>query len=267
MYRYLNFYFFEIASYNFFMLLVLIVVISCSFIFAIKRNFKTSDSLWMLFWTGISVFLGARFFNILVNYDWYEKDFLRIFTLNSSWLSLYWWLLAAIITWALISKWRRISLFKFADTVIPFVAIWIALMRVWCFLNWCCYGKQTDLPWAVTFPELSQSHIHQISNNIFNSMTVSPVHPTQIYEFMAALFGSLIVLYILKKQKENNSKKHWIAFFIFLIWFSAFRLGNMYLRELPYSNIVLYMVYPIFYILFILLCLYFLKKIISKNIN
>ncbi len=265
MYRYLDFFFFQITSYNFFMILALIIVIIGSFIFAKKRNFKTSDTLWMLMWTAISVFLGARIFNILVNYDRYQKDFLRIFSLHSTWLSLYGGLLAGIITWVVISKFRKISLYKFADTVIPFVAIWIATMRVWCFLNWCCYGKETDLPWGVTFPEMSLAHIHQISNNIMNSMTVHPVHPTQIYELIAVLLGAFIVFYILKKQKINNSNKHWIAFFTFLIWFSAFRLANMYLRELPYSDTILYIVYPIFYLLFILLCLYFLRKIITKK--
>jgi phosphatidylglycerol---prolipoprotein diacylglyceryl transferase len=42
-----------------------------------------------------------------------------------------------------------------ADIVAPSMAIGLAFGRVGCFLNGCCYGGQTELPWHVTFPKFS----------------------------------------------------------------------------------------------------------------
>jgi phosphatidylglycerol:prolipoprotein diacylglycerol transferase len=42
-----------------------------------------------------------------------------------------------------------------ADLVAPSLAIGLALGRIGCFLNGCCYGGQTDWPWTVSFPKYS----------------------------------------------------------------------------------------------------------------
>jgi phosphatidylglycerol:prolipoprotein diacylglycerol transferase len=47
----------------------------------------------------------------------------------------------------------------------------IALARIGCFLNGCCYGTASNLPWAVGFPAAGKGTFH----------------PTQIYESIAAL--------------------------------------------------------------------------------
>jgi phosphatidylglycerol:prolipoprotein diacylglycerol transferase len=45
-----------------------------------------------------------------------------------------------------------------ADLVAPSMAIGLALGRVGCFLNGCCYGGPTELPWRVTFPKFSSMY-------------------------------------------------------------------------------------------------------------
>jgi phosphatidylglycerol:prolipoprotein diacylglycerol transferase len=54
--------------------------------------------------------------------------------------------------------WRsKLPVLKFCDIVAPSLLVGLALGRVGCFLNGCCYGGQCDLPWAVTFPANSGS--------------------------------------------------------------------------------------------------------------
>jgi phosphatidylglycerol:prolipoprotein diacylglycerol transferase len=57
----------------------------------------------------------------------------------------------------------------FADSVAPALAVGQALGRVGCFLVGDDYGKVTDVPWAVTFPQGAPP-------------TLDWVHPTQLYE-------------------------------------------------------------------------------------
>jgi phosphatidylglycerol:prolipoprotein diacylglycerol transferase len=149
---------------------------------------------------------------------------------------------------------------KFADTVTPFIGIGIVLMRIGCFLNGCCFGKETDLPWGVKFPQFSPAHIWQISENVFGSLEVKPVHPTQIYELIAALFCTILALLIIKKKKPAGT-----AFLVCGIIFSAFRWFNMQFRVLPYSEAVLNFWYPLLYAAIIILCVYFLIKINRKK--
>jgi phosphatidylglycerol:prolipoprotein diacylglycerol transferase len=42
-----------------------------------------------------------------------------------------------------------------ADLIAPSMMVGLALGRIGCLLNGCCYGGQTDWPWAVTFPQYS----------------------------------------------------------------------------------------------------------------
>ncbi len=64
-----------------------------------------------------------------------------------------------------------------ADAIGLALPLGIAIARIGCFLNGCCYGKPSGLPWAVTFPG-----------------TTTPVHPTQLYEMILdlALFAFLL---------------------------------------------------------------------------
>lgn len=57
----------------------------------------------------------------------------------------------------------------FANSVAPALAVGQALGRVGCFLVGDDYGKVTDVPWAVTFPQGAPP-------------TLDTVHPTQLYE-------------------------------------------------------------------------------------
>lgn len=64
----------------------------------------------------------------------------------------------------------------YADLFAPAVMAGAAVGRVGCFLAGCCYGRPTDLPWGVVFPD-----------------TKGPAHPTQLYDAAAALAIALIL--------------------------------------------------------------------------
>jgi len=79
-----------------------------------------------------------------------------------------------------------------ADAVAPSLAIGIALGRVGCFFNGCCYGETSDLPWAISFPARSLPWGHQVFHGLIPASAAHslPVHPTQVY---AALDGVILL--------------------------------------------------------------------------
>ena len=47
---------------------------------------------------------------------------------------------------------RKLPPLAMADLIAPSLAVGLALGRVGCFLNGCCYGGESTAPWAVAFP-------------------------------------------------------------------------------------------------------------------
>ena len=63
--------------------------------------------------------------------------------------------------------WRhRVPLLATADLIAPSMLLGLALGRVGCLLNGCCYGGPCDLPWGVTFPWNSPVHQHEAEQGI-----------------------------------------------------------------------------------------------------
>jgi phosphatidylglycerol:prolipoprotein diacylglycerol transferase len=89
---------------------------------------------------------------------------------------------------------RRIPYLDLLDFVAPLGALGLAVTRVGCFFNGCCYGEPSGLPWAVAFPIGSQPQQAQAVLGLIAPGAPSlPVHPVQLYETAAALamFGWL----------------------------------------------------------------------------
>lgn len=82
-----------------------------------------------------------------------------------------------------------------------------AFGRIGCFFAGCCYGKETDGPLGVKFPDLP-----------------NPVHPTQLYEaaFLFALFAVCFLL-ILKKDFKHNMSLYLIAYGVFRFFIEFLR--------------------------------------------
>jgi phosphatidylglycerol:prolipoprotein diacylglycerol transferase len=81
----------------------------------------------------------------------------------------------------------RLSLWKLLDLAAPSVALGFAITRIGCFLNGCCYGRPTNLPWGVSFPASSPAGL---------AFANTPLHPAQIYASLGnlVLFGGLLAL-------------------------------------------------------------------------
>ena len=89
----------------------------------------------------------------------------------------------------------------------PALAAAYALGRVGCFLVNDDYGRPTNLPWGVKFPEGLPPSTAENLKNLFgipipegvNPTAVLAVHPTQLYE-VAAMLLAFAVLWVLRKS-------------------------------------------------------------------
>jgi phosphatidylglycerol:prolipoprotein diacylglycerol transferase len=78
-------------------------------------------------------------------------------------------LAVAIIIFYLI--YHKLPIRKYLDILSIGLMLALAFGRIGCFLNGCCFGKPTDLPWAVRFPYNSFAYLSQINPNIERKRT------------------------------------------------------------------------------------------------
>jgi len=101
---------------------------------------------------------------------------------------------AAAATWWFARR-RGLSLPRLADCIAPGLLVGLALGRVGCFLNGCCYGGPCDLPWGVRFPPDSPPWLDQVGRGLLPVAAGAPppwslpVHPAQLY---AAIDAALL---------------------------------------------------------------------------
>jgi len=108
---------------------------------------------------------------------------------------------AAIAAWRFARR-RGIDILTLADVIAPGMLVGLAIGRVGCFLNGCCYGGPCDLPWAVEFPAGTEvaAKFPAASGALGAGVPPGagvpsvPVHPAQLYAAIdAALLAMLAV--------------------------------------------------------------------------
>ncbi|HVT29663.1 MAG TPA: prolipoprotein diacylglyceryl transferase family protein [Lacipirellulaceae bacterium] len=115
-------------------------------------------------WLVVCGVIGARMFYVI---EYWDQSFagrgprdtiLEILNVPAGGLVIYGGLIGAAIGFALFVHKHRLPMLAMADLIAPSMAIGLAFGRIGCFLNGCCYGGQTDLPWHVTFPKYSSNY-------------------------------------------------------------------------------------------------------------
>ncbi len=97
--------------------------------------------------------VGARAFYV-VQYSENIKGFADIFAIWNGGLVFYGGLITAMVGLIIYIKRKKLSLWKLADAVAPAIMLGLALGRIGCFLNGCCWGAvcEPGFPLAVQFP-------------------------------------------------------------------------------------------------------------------
>jgi len=115
-------------------------------------------------WMVISGVIGARLFYVIEYWDEsfagqsLRETLLEIANIPEGGLVIYGGLVGGAVGFTIWTRRHRWPLLATADLVAPSLLIGLALGRVGCLLNGCCYGGQTDWPWAVTFPQQSSRY-------------------------------------------------------------------------------------------------------------
>jgi phosphatidylglycerol:prolipoprotein diacylglycerol transferase len=114
----------------------------------------------------ISGVVGARLFYVIQYWQQFQQGSLKetlfaLLNVTQGGLVVYGSVIAAGVAMFLFCRRHRLPVLAISDLIAPSLLVGLALGRVGCFLNGCCYGGPSDLPWAVTFPWRSPPHARQ----------------------------------------------------------------------------------------------------------
>ncbi len=120
---------------------------------------------WLFIW-GI---LGARLFYIIEYWPKFQKATLvqtvfAMINLTQGGLVVYGSLLAGGAALVVFIYKNRLPGLALSDLIAPGVVLGVGLGRLGCFLNGCCYGGLSDLPWSVQFPRETPAFIDQVEH-------------------------------------------------------------------------------------------------------
>ena len=88
------------------------------------------------------------------------------------------------------------------DVFAPGIALGHVIGRLGCLFAGCCFGRATDVPWAITF---RSEYAAQNAGTPLNR----PLHPTQLYEAGAELLILLILLATERKGRPFPGRTFW----------------------------------------------------------
>lgn len=160
-------------------------------------------------------FISAIIVGRIVYLILHRQDYTwAVFKIWEGGLIFYGGLILGIIGGAIYLKKKQLNILQVADLIAPVIALGLALGRIGCFLNGCCYGKiAQNLPWAVRFPKItsgagsligSPPFIKHLEERLITQQATYslPVHPIQLYESIFALILFVILSIIWKKNKS-----------------------------------------------------------------
>ncbi|MBP7746407.1 MAG: prolipoprotein diacylglyceryl transferase [Phycisphaerae bacterium] len=113
--------------------------------------------------------VGARFMYVVHYWDQFSggnllQIILKIIDVRRGGLEVYGGFILVVASVLVYLWWGRHSIRWYFDIVAPSAALGMAIGRLGCFLNGCCWGGVCDLPWAVRFPYGSGAQVQQWSD-------------------------------------------------------------------------------------------------------
>ena len=102
------------------------------------------------------------------------------------------------------------------DHIVPYLALGQAIGRIGCFLNGCCFGKPTNLPWGMIFPGGS------IAGDTYPAIHI---HPTQLYSVYTNFLIFAILLLFGNWKKFDGQ-----ILYLYFILYSVSRFLIEFLR-------------------------------------
>ncbi|MCX5707281.1 MAG: prolipoprotein diacylglyceryl transferase [Candidatus Omnitrophica bacterium] len=186
---------FVIYSYGLSLALAFTLAITLASRQARRQNFNPElivNLCFIGFFLGI---IGARILYVAGHLSDYLNNPLEIIMFQHGGLSWFGGLILGLFSGVVYLKRKKLPVYKTIDLIIPYVALAQAIGRLGCFLNGCCFGRESS--YGIYFP------VHK-----------AVLIPTQLYSSLFLVFIFVILIYL----RERPHKAGFILFTYLLLY-------------------------------------------------
>ena len=156
----------------------------------------------------ISALVGAKALLLVVEWDHFTQTPGELLSLLRSGGVFYGGLILAVAVAFWYIRRHRLPFWQTCDVFAPGIALGHAVGRLGCLAAGCCYGRPTDVPWAVTF------HNPAAAANVGTPLGV-PLHPTQLYESGAEFLILGLLLATERKGRAFAGRTFWLYMLLY----------------------------------------------------
>jgi phosphatidylglycerol:prolipoprotein diacylglycerol transferase len=175
----------------------------------------------MAVWVLIAGLLGAKLLLVALDWRYFGRNPHELFSIFQSGGVFYGGLVAGILVAWWYARHYHLPGWATADVLAPGVIVGQAIGRLGCFSAGCCWGKPTNLPWAVTFTDV-------YSARAVGTPMDTPLHPTQLYESFGAFLIFFFLLWLARRKRFNGQ-----VVLAYVALYSALRFAIEFVRGDP----------------------------------
>src|SRR5687767_2282380 len=158
----------------------------------------------------IAALVGAKLMLIAVDWEYFKSQPRELLSLVRAGGVFYGGLIAAVAVGLWLVRRYKLPVWTTADLMAPGIALGHVVGRFGCLLAGCCYGRPTDVPWAITFTD------PLAAQNVGTPLGI-PLHPTQLYDAGAELIILGALLFTERKGKPFAGRTFWLYLLLYAI--------------------------------------------------
>jgi len=199
----------EVRWYGIMVVLAIIAIVAISIIEARRQGFREDHIYGAAVWAIIGGVLGSRIIHVIDKWDYYIQNPMQIF--NFEGLGVYGAVIGIVIAIVVYSLVKKLSIWQLGDIISPGALVGMAIGRIGCLINGCCFGLPAAPPWAVTY-----------SNVACYAPQGVPLHFTQLYHIIWNLVGFAVLWVLRGRLKPQGS--------IMLLYLAIYAAGDLIIR-------------------------------------
>lgn len=220
-----------VYSYGFMLAIAFLVGILIARSEARRKRINPDLTFDLAILAAVGGIVGARLFYVVGHWELFLRNWKAIFAFQEGGLVFYGGLAGGAIAILVYLSKKKLSIAETADLIAPSLAIGYSIARIGCFLNGCCYGRETKVFLSVNFPGVEGFR-----------------HPTQIYSL---IYGLIIfsILWGLRKRLVHPGQ----LFLVYLFMYALARFIIEFFRDTAslWLGLSIYQVISLILILFI----------------